>query len=209
MAKRDSSLVGVRDVIAGCLTTWYVCHVTPRGRYYFQSFWVECKNKVLVEFGNERARKIFRYIFQKKYSLQYGVPIFFKIDNILFYNIHSFIFYCSDFEDLYIRHVACFLLFCSRTLLDTAYNVAGIQTFVVRAQSVVSQNALYFFFGSSMRGVCGFICNTNSIDRSGFLQNSGMPFTWKVSRFLAYSEYLLYRICLKKKKKKKKINHVN
>lgn len=111
-----------------------------------------------------------------------------------------FIAQTSEDVDSYVRHVVCFLLFCSRTLLDTAYNVAGIQIFVVHAQSMVSQNALYFFFGSSVRGVCDFICNTNNSDRSGFLQNSGMPFTRKVSCFLAYSEYLLYRICSKKKK---------
>lgn len=203
MAKRDSSLVGVWDVIAGYLitSTWYVCHVTPRGRYsnskVFGSnvrarFWWIVKT-------NERGK--FFYAYFQRNILQYRVPILFKLDNIL---CDSFIFYCSNFKDVEIRTFIvsyAFFFFCSRTLLDTAYNVAGIWTFVVRAQSVVSQNALYFFFSSSVRGVCGFICNTNSGDRSGFLQNSGMPFTRKVSRFLAYSEYLVYRICSKKKKR--------
>lgn len=114
-------------------------------------------------------------------------------------------FIAQTWKMLYVRYGVCFLLFCFRTLLDTAYNVAGIWTFVIRSESVVSQNALYFFFSSSMRGVCGFICNTNSSDRSGFLQNSGMPFTRKVSRFLAYSEYLVYLGLVQSKKKKRSI----
>lgn len=127
---------------------------------------------------NERGKKIFYPYFQRN-IFQYRVSILFL--NLITF---SFVFYRS--KKLLIRMfimLYAFLFFCSRTLLDIAYNVAGIRTFVIRAQSMVSQNALYFFFSSSVRGVCGFICNINSGNRSGFLQNSGMPFTRKVSYF--------------------------
>lgn len=60
--------------------------------------------------------------------------------------------------------------------------MAGIRIFVVRAQQLVSQDSLYFFFGSLVRGVRGFVSDTIDRDRLGFLQNSGMPLTRKVSR---------------------------
>lgn len=78
-AKCDSSLVGVRGVIAGCLitNTWYVCHVILLGRCYFQSFWVEYKSKVLIECRNKVEQGKFFYAYFKRNILQYEIPIFF------------------------------------------------------------------------------------------------------------------------------------
>lgn len=69
--------------------------------------------------------------------------------------------------------------------MDTAYKVAGIRVFVVRAESMVSQDVVYFFFDSLVRGVRGSSSDTDGRGRPGFLQDSRVPSAGKVSRSLA------------------------